>query len=112
MKFCPKCNSLMTPRRINGKSVLKCVKCGYEIDANAGGKKDVVTTKVQHAESEKILVIDEEVPERAQKVKGVVCPACKNDEAYFWILQTRSADEPATRFYKCTRCGKVWREYE
>lgn len=100
----------MVPRKINGRSVFKCIKCGYEEEATAS---EVITTKIKHKETEKILVLENaEMPQGSQKIKGVICPNCKNDEAYFWILQTRSADEPATRFYKCTKCGKVWREYE
>ena len=30
MKFCPKCGSLMIPRREGDKVVLKCTRCGYE----------------------------------------------------------------------------------
>ena len=39
------------------------------------------------------------------------CKKCENTEAYFWTLQTRSADEPETRFFKCTKCSTVHREY-
>eukprot|EP01100_Stratorugosa_tubuloviscum_P007624 TRINITY_DN3151_c0_g1_i3.p2 TRINITY_DN3151_c0_g1~~TRINITY_DN3151_c0_g1_i3.p2 ORF type:complete len:110 (+),score=31.90 TRINITY_DN3151_c0_g1_i3:141-470(+) len=41
-----------------------------------------------------------------------VCPCCNNNRAYFIQLQTRSADEPMTIFYKCTfiDCSNVWRE--
>ncbi|AWR94862.1 transcription factor S [Acidianus brierleyi] len=110
MKFCPKCNSMMVPRKINGKSVYKCLKCGYEEEVK---QEEVITTKIKHDVKEKTIVLEQdELPVGTQIIKGVVCPNCKNDEAYFWILQTRSADEPATRFYKCTKCGKVWREYE
>lgn len=58
------------------------------------------------------------------------CPneKCRNDEAYWYQLQIRSADEPMTAFYKvsgedhtlsgrlanivfqCTKCAKEWRE--
>lgn len=40
------------------------------------------------------------------------CPidACGNDKAYFFQLQIRSADEPMTTFYKCTKCSHQWRE--
>lgn len=41
-----------------------------------------------------------------------VCPACGNGRAYFMQIQTRSADEPMTTFYKCTTqtCGHNWRD--
>ncbi|MCE2508324.1 MAG: RPA12/RPB9/RPC11 RNA polymerase family protein, partial [Nitrosopumilaceae archaeon] len=32
-------------------------------------------------------------------------------EAVWWMLQTRSADEPTTQFYRCTGCGHTWRDY-
>ncbi|MCH4814473.1 MAG: transcription factor S [Saccharolobus sp.] len=111
MKFCPKCNSIMVPKKSNGKNTYRCTKCGYEEEVPE--TTIVVTSKVKHSIKEKTLILEEEeMPSGAQKIKGVLCPSCKNDEAYFWILQTRRADEPPTRFYKCTKCGKVWREYE
>ncbi len=109
MKFCPRCQSLMVPRKVGGKTVYKCPNCGYEEEVTSSSK---LTQAIRHSEKEKTLLIDQEVPTGAQKIKGVLCPNCGNDEAYFWILQTRRADEPPTRFYKCTKCGKVWREYE
>lgn len=33
-----------------------------------------------------------------------LCPKCGHDLAYFIELQTRSADEPSTFFYKCCKC--------
>jgi len=38
------------------------------------------------------------------------CPKCKFDSALFRMQQTRSADEPMTRFYTCERCKHMWRE--
>ena len=38
------------------------------------------------------------------------CPKCAHDRAYFRQLQTRSADEPMTTFYKCVSCGKEWKD--
>ncbi|AEB94531.1 MAG: transcription factor S [Metallosphaera sp.] len=110
MKFCPKCKSMMTPRKINGNVIYKCVKCGYE---DEGPRSQIISSKVKHSETERTIVIeDQQLPAGTQKMRGVLCSKCGNDEVYFWMLQTRAADEPPTRFYKCTRCGKVWREYE
>ena len=39
------------------------------------------------------------------------CEKCGNDEAVWWMLQTRSADEPTTQFYRCTKCKHTWRNY-
>jgi DNA-directed RNA polymerase subunit M/transcription elongation factor TFIIS len=38
------------------------------------------------------------------------CPECAHDKAYFHEMQTRSADEPATLFFKCVNCKFKWRE--
>ncbi|XP_005870471.1 PREDICTED: DNA-directed RNA polymerase III subunit RPC10 [Myotis brandtii] len=40
------------------------------------------------------------------------CPKCEHPRAYFMQLQTRSADEPMTTFYKCcnAQCGHRWRD--
>jgi DNA-directed RNA polymerase III subunit RPC11 len=51
----------------------------------------------------------EEAWKNVQKSQ-VTCPNCSNHEAYFREIQTRSADEPATIFYRCTSCAKTWKE--
>jgi len=40
------------------------------------------------------------------------CEKCGNNRAYFMQIQIRSADEPMSIFYKCTKrdCGYQWRE--
>jgi DNA-directed RNA polymerase subunit M len=40
------------------------------------------------------------------------CPQCEHSKAYFWLQQTRAADEPPTQFFRCTKCKHVWREYK
>ena len=39
------------------------------------------------------------------------CEKCGHDEAVAWMFQTRSADEPTTRFYRCQKCKYTWRDY-
>eukprot|EP00287_Rhodomonas_sp_CCMP768_P011555 CAMPEP_0196733744 /NCGR_PEP_ID=MMETSP1091-20130531/12677_1 /TAXON_ID=302021 /ORGANISM="Rhodomonas sp., Strain CCMP768" /LENGTH=98 /DNA_ID=CAMNT_0042077153 /DNA_START=189 /DNA_END=485 /DNA_ORIENTATION=- len=41
------------------------------------------------------------------------CPKCGFPKAYYYEVQIRSADEPATRFYMCASggtCNKKWNE--
>ncbi|KFM27497.1 DNA-directed RNA polymerase III subunit RPC10 [Auxenochlorella protothecoides] len=40
----------------------------------------------------------------------VTCPKCTYHQAYFMEIQIRSADEPATLFFKCVQCAAQWRE--
>ncbi|RKF53721.1 DNA-directed RNA polymerase III subunit RPC10 [Golovinomyces cichoracearum] len=49
--------------------------------------------------------------DNADKAK-MQCPkdGCDGDEAAFFQVQIRSADEPMTGFYKCMTCGNRWRE--
>lgn len=35
------------------------------------------------------------------------CRSCKNTKHFFYQLQTRSADEPITTFYRCKQCYTV-----
>jgi len=44
-------------------------------------------------------------------VINIECPKCGNNLAYVWQVQTRSADESSTQFFRCTKCGYTFREY-
>lgn len=113
-RFCPRCGGLMKPVKKNDGVHLKCIRCGYEMRASA---KDLKTyhmkTRIVHSEREKTIVIKEEDMVKGLPItRDVTCPKCGYHEAYYWMIQTRAADEPPTRFYRCRRCGYVWREYE
>jgi len=41
----------------------------------------------------------------------VKCPKCENKKVYVWQVQTRSGDEAATQFMRCTKCDYTFREY-
>ncbi|MEM0021422.1 MAG: transcription factor S [Fervidicoccaceae archaeon] len=114
MKFCPKCGSLMKPKRTGGKTYLECPKCGYVEEMTTSQEGYKIASKIKHSNKEKSIIVEEgKVPETLPKLKDAVyCPKCGYNEVYYWTMQTRAADEPPTRFYKCVRCGHVWREYE
>ncbi len=38
------------------------------------------------------------------------CMRCKQRKCTFYEMQTRSADEPMTRFITCQHCKKTWKE--
>ncbi len=114
MKFCPKCGGIMVPRKAGDEIMLVCIRCKYTMPLSQHDmEKYRQTTVIEHSEKERTIVISEKDQVSGLPVtKDVVCPRCGNHEAYYWTLQTRAADEPATRFFKCTKCGYVWREYD
>lgn len=108
MRFCPKDGSLLMPVRRGETTVLRCPKCGYEEPLNET-TKNAYRSRSTIERREALLVADKAF-ETLPKTKAV-CPKCGNEEAYVWMQQTRAADEPPTRFYRCTKCGYTWREY-
>ena len=104
--FCPKCGSILLPKKEGGKTVVKCA-CGYRSEDKEAGKiKEMVKEK-----SSKVDVVDNNEDYETLPKTKVECPKCRNPEAYFWEVQTRAADEPATKFMKCTKCKHIWRDY-
>jgi len=114
MKFCPRCGSLMVVKTVNGKKVWMCPSCGYteEIKDDGSVSALVLKQRIKHSEKERLVVIPKDINWEAMPKTRVTCPRCGYHEAYYWVVQTRRADEPPTRFFKCVRCGYVWREYD
>ena len=109
--FCPECSNLLRKQNVNGKNRLAC-KCGYtqEIETDT----DAINAKIQRkkdALDKNVIVVNQEDKVSVHPKVLVECPKCNNTEAEAWQEQTRSADEPSTSFFRCTRCGKTWREY-
>ena len=98
MQFCLKCGARLK------KGV--CQKCGY---AEAESRQE---TKKSTAELDKSFTVLE-IEEGKETLPTIMidCEKCGNGEAVWWMLQTRSADEPTTQFYRCTKCSHTWRNY-
>ncbi|KUO41759.1 MAG: DNA-directed RNA polymerase subunit M [Candidatus Hadarchaeum yellowstonense] len=107
MQFCPKCGRLMLPKKEKDRVVLVCSSCGHVVREE---KVEGYSVVKRGTAAEDIVVVEDEVKTGLPTAK-VRCPGCGHDRAYWWMRQTRSADEPTTRFYRCAKCGKVWREY-
>lgn len=106
MLFCPKCSSILMPKKEGSKTVSVC-SCGYKSKEGGAGKlKENVKNK-----SGKVEVVDSEEDMKALPKMKIECSKCQNQEAVFWEVQTRAADEPATKFMKCTKCKHIWRDY-
>jgi len=104
MMFCPKCGSMVLPKKEGKNNVIRCA-CGY---TNA----EAETIEIKEEVKRKDVILepasdnDEMLP-----ITEAECPKCKNKKAYFWLVQTRAGDEPETKFLKCTKCKHTWRDY-
>ncbi|KAG9639368.1 hypothetical protein KCU64_g13433, partial [Aureobasidium melanogenum] len=117
--FCPSCSNLLTITPIPADHLplneqhfanvnrFECRTCPYQMILE---KRYFERKMMKSKEVEDVLggadswknVDKTEVNCREEK--------CDNREAYFRQVQIRSADEPMTTFYKCTKCATEWRE--
>ena len=106
MEFCPNCEIRL---KKNDSGLLHCPKCEYL------KKKTVASTKEEpEGANSEFLVMGEEDVKQAKGLESTVpidCEKCHNKEGVSWTFQTRSADEPETKFYRCTKCNYTWRDY-
>lgn len=110
--FCPYCCNCLTISKAaqdpDGRNAFTCRTCPYQFVLDQPYYERTYMKKKQKddilGEGQSDLPINE-VP------GGCPNENCNSKQAYFYQLQTRSADEPPTSFYKCVECSKQWREY-
>ncbi|XP_032303585.1 DNA-directed RNA polymerase III subunit RPC10 [Coturnix japonica] len=92
--FCPACGNVLVAEEGPRCHRFACTTCPYVRN---------VTRKVS---SRKYTTASK------PPLNGEPCPKCEHPRAYFMQIQTRSADEPMTTFYKCcnAQCGHRWRD--
>ena len=107
--FCDNCGSILSPvKKEDGSIVMNCQVCG-EIGGPLKEGEAIESQKVRHREEKELTVILDNQEENRPTLT-VPCSSCGNDKATFWQVQTRGGDEQMTVFYRCTKCGKTWRD--
>ena len=101
MKFCPTCEVKLK----KSDSGLRCPKCDYV------EKFEEKSTKVEEEFESEFKTLDNNEMQETLPTVTIQCEKCGNNKAVWWMLQTRSADEPTTQFYRCTECKHTWRDY-
>ena len=88
-------------------ALVVCDRCGYKEKC-----KDTLLMAEKISKEERITVIGEKEKEKQLlPTTKVICPNCGYSRAYYWEVQTRSGDEGTTQFFKCVKCGYIWRLY-
>ncbi len=104
MEFCDDCGSMM----MADGSAWECTNCG-SVRCKEDTDAYVLTEKQRGAEA---IVIDDESKSAGLAKTDETCPECSNEKAYWYLQQTRAADESETRFFICTECDHQWRGYD
>ncbi len=106
MLFCPYCCNLLL---IEKASVMRfaCKTCSYTYNI----EKEFINYSYFENKQVETILGSKDIWENVSKTDAT-CKKCENDKAYFKEIQIRSADEPATLFFKCSNinCGFEWRE--
>ena len=107
MEFCPNCETRL--KKDANNSSLVCPKCQYAKQKSNKTKKE----RSQEPDTG-LLVMEENDIKESKGLESTIkidCEKCHNKEGVSWAFQTRSADEPETKFYRCTKCNYTWRDY-
>jgi len=78
MMFCPKCKSIMVPKKFKGKTVLACASCSY---TNKKVEEGVTLKEKIQKKKKKIEVIENE--KSTLPLKNAICKKCGHTKAYF-----------------------------
>ncbi|MFQ5532055.1 MAG: transcription factor S [Candidatus Nanoarchaeia archaeon] len=105
--FCPKCSSLLVPKKGRTKVAFYCSKC----DKKYYPKKKVKVKEKTQEKKDKVIFMQSVKDDNTLPKTSADCPKCKHDKAFYWIVQTRASDEPPTKFLKCEKCEHRWRDY-
>ena len=95
----------MLPKKEGKKTIVVCSRCNFK-------SSDVQELKLKERVKEKmpdVGVVESDV--ETLPTTPADCEKCGNNLAYYWEIQTRASDEPATKFLKCTKCKHIWRDY-
>jgi DNA-directed RNA polymerase subunit M len=102
----------MKPRSEDG--IIICPRCGHtERNRIPVHEQDILQSRQSGPGSiskSSFKVMDSDTP-NAMPTTTAQCAKCGNMTAYWWMLQTRSADEATTQFFRCTECNYTWRNY-
>ena len=106
MQFCDDCGSMM---HADGEEMV-CSSCGASVPKDGSLAASFVSTETQ-TDGDVIESSPDADFEGKPTAEDVTCEECGHGVAWYTIKQTGAADEPPTRFFKCTECGNRWREY-
>ncbi|KAH9589091.1 DNA-directed RNA polymerase [Trypanosoma melophagium] len=120
MFFCPFCGTLLLIEPHHPTNRFACSSCTYvapitstqPLTANHSFLK--FNKAVEDSSDAAQTTVKKEDEVDGGQVITVRCQndekECDGDRAHYVQIQMRSADEPATTFFKCLKCGFQWKQ--
>ena len=99
MIFCPTCSNSLLIEKTHSDFRFYCKTCPYICNVT---EKVTNTMNLERKQIDDVLG-GQEAWENVDQTDAE-CTKCLNQRAFFMQLQIRSADEPMTTFYRCTKC--------
>uniref|UniRef100_A0A182M6Q1 DNA-directed RNA polymerase III subunit RPC10 n=2 Tax=Anopheles culicifacies TaxID=139723 RepID=A0A182M6Q1_9DIPT len=96
LMFCPTCGNLLLVEEGTDALRFSCNTCPYICKI-----RQRISSRIYPKLKEVDHVMGGAAAWENVDSTDAVCPSCSNNRAYFMQMQTRSADEPMTTFYKC-----------
>ena len=109
MDFCPKCGTVLRQEKKDEKIIMKCGKCGYNVDFELEKHKVQLYT----LKTKKEIIVVGNKPEEGYKNDNIIfhkCPFCDHEKAYVKFQGVLWGDEDTIEIYECVKCGKSCRE--
>ncbi|KAK9820401.1 hypothetical protein WJX72_009980 [[Myrmecia] bisecta] len=104
--YCPTCANMLLVEHDGSEDMrYYCSSCPYIYVLDRKIQKHIV---LHTKEVDDVLGGDDAWKNVAKT--DATCPQCSGTQAFFMEIQIRSADEPATLFFKCVQCRHQWRE--
>ncbi|RNE97004.1 RNA polymerase III C11 subunit [Trypanosoma conorhini] len=116
MYFCPFCGTLLLIEPHHPTNRFVCSSCTYVAPILSA---QPLTVNHSLLKFNKAVEEDTDVKTEGETLDAgqVITVRCQNDEkacdgtrAHYVQIQMRSADEPATTFFRCLKCGFQWRQ--
>ena len=107
MEFCSSCGKRMVMKRTKDGAVFICPVCKCEKTKNS----EVKTIGPKKPRETIVVIGKEDQGLKTNPTTEIKCPKCDNNLAYTWLVQTRSGDEGAIPFFRCTKCKHTFRLY-
>ncbi|MGQ4891206.1 MAG: transcription factor S [Candidatus Njordarchaeia archaeon] len=111
--FCDQCGSLMKVKEEKETVIIyECPVCGYtkSVPRDINNAPKGITINTSDPDDIDVIIDESKITKKGTLVNAK-CPKCGHEKAYVVLMQTRAADEPPTRIYRCEKCGYTWREY-